>query len=174
MTTGNYYIILGVSAFIVLLFLLYRMLQVWIRHKEREWAFVLKSDNNKALSSLRISACERVIIMLERITPSSLVMRQPQRTGSASALQLELVRSVREEFEHNVSLQLYVSDETWQKIKDAREEVLELIRLAFSKVPENGTGIDLSREVFQIEAITGNQKIKTALIAVKHEITSRY
>lgn len=162
------------SAFIVLLLLIYRMVQLWIKHKERELAFQLKADNNKALSSLRITACERVIIMLERITPTSLVMRHNARAATASSLQLELIRSVREEYEHNVSLQLYVNDNTWIKIKDAKEEVLELIRLAYSKIPENGTGMDLSKEIFQIEALTGNQKIKAALEAVKNEITSRY
>lgn len=172
---SNPYIIVSIaSAFIVLLLLNYKMVQQWIKHKERELAFQLKADNNKALSSLRITACERVIIMLERITPTSLVMRQTMRTASASALQLELIRSVREEFEHNVSLQLYVSDHTWEKIKDAKDEVLELIRLAYSKIPENGTGMDLSKEIFHIEALTGNQKIKAALEAVKLEITARY
>jgi hypothetical protein len=101
--------------------------------------------------------------MLERITPTSLVMRQNMRTQSASTLQLELVKSVREEFELNVSLQLYVSDDTWMKVKNAKDEVLELVRIAFSKLPENATGIDLSKEIFQIEAMTGNQKISEAL-----------
>lgn len=164
----------AVSAFILFLILFYRIWMTYIQHKERGWAFQMRADNNKALSSLRITACERVIIMLERITPTSLVMRQNMRTQSASTLQLELIKSVREEFELNVSLQLYVSDDTWNKVKNAKDEVLELVRIAFSKLPENATGIDLSKEVFQIEAMTGNQKISEALRAVKNEIANRY
>jgi len=47
----------------------------WLKYKERSWAFLLKQDNNKSLAPLRISAYERIVIMLERITPQSLIMR---------------------------------------------------------------------------------------------------
>ncbi len=167
-------IALFLSLFIVLIVLVQRMFNQWMQYKERNWAFQLKSDNNKALSTLRITAYERVIIMLERISPTSLVMRQNITGSSAAMLQLELMRSVREEFEHNISLQLYVSDDTWEKVRNAKDEVLELIKEAFLKVKPESAAIDLSREIFKLEASTNTRAIKTALDAIRAELESKY
>jgi hypothetical protein len=165
---------LVVSAFILTLVLAYRMFQSWIFHKEKDWAFQLKAENNKALSSLRLTACERVIIMLERITPTSLVMRQNVSGKTAGALQLELIKSIREEFELNVSLQMYVSEPTWNSVRAAKDEVIELVRIAFTKVTPDSPAMELSREIFLLEAQTNNGTIKAALAAIRREIESRY
>lgn len=150
------------------------MFNQWMTYKERNWAFQLKSDNNKALSTLRITAYERVVIMLERISPSSLVMRQNVTGSSAALLQLELIRGVREEFEHNISLQLYVSDDTWDKVRNAKDEVVELIKEAFLQVKPESPAIDLSREIFKLEAARGNKAVRAALDAIRDELESKY
>ncbi|MFZ4785392.1 MAG: hypothetical protein ACOYLH_07925 [Flavobacteriales bacterium] len=161
---------LSLSAFILVIVLVYRMFNTWMHHKERAWVFELKADNNKAMSAVRIPAFERIVIMLERISPSSLVMRQNVSHMTASMLQLELMRSVREEYEHNVSLQIYVSDETWDLVQAAKDEVLEIIKESATRVSPQATSIDLSREIFKLEASTENIKIKRAITAVKSEL----
>ncbi|MFM9004957.1 MAG: hypothetical protein ACKOSR_05570, partial [Flavobacteriales bacterium] len=70
--------------------------------------FILKQDNNKARAPLRISAYERVIVMLERSTPQAMVMRLSSTASNAAYLHLDLSKALREEFEHNISLQMYV------------------------------------------------------------------
>jgi hypothetical protein len=161
---------LALAAFILLLVLVNRMFNAWLQYKERSWMFTIKADNNKAMSNVRIPAYERLVIMLERIAPSSLVMRQSIASVSAGSLQLELIRSVREEFEHNVSLQIYVSNETWEIVKDAKEEVLEIIKEAYTRVTPVSNGMDLSREIFKLEAAVGNAKIRKAIEAIKSEL----
>src|SRR5690606_16225757 len=79
----------------------------WLKHKERSMAFALKQDNNKALASLRVTAYERITIMLERMTPQALVMRISPTAATAGNLQMQLIKAIREEFDHNVSLQIY-------------------------------------------------------------------
>lgn len=162
---------LSTLAVIVSSFLL---LERWFKHRERAWMFVIKQDNNKAITSLRISALERLTLMLERISPTSLVMRQNVATSSAAMLQLELVKSIREEFDHNVSLQIYVSNDCWDKVKQAKEETTQLIKIAYTKVRPESTGMDLSREIFKLEAATGNNAIRIALEAVKYEALRNY
>jgi hypothetical protein len=97
-------------------------------------------------------------------------MRQSIASVSAGSLQLELIRSVREEFEHNVSLQIYVSNETWELVKDAKEEVLEIIKEAYTRVTPVSNGMDLSREIFKLEAAVGNTKIRKAIESIKAEL----
>jgi hypothetical protein len=148
----------------------YLILERWMRHKQREWAFQLKADNNRALASLRLSAYERIFVMLERISPTPLVMRQNVTKSSAALLQLELIKAIREEFEHNVSLQMYVSPECWEKVKRAKEETTELVKVAFSRIKPENTGMDLGREIFKLEAATGNSAIRDAIAALRHEM----
>ncbi|MBL7942531.1 MAG: hypothetical protein JNM00_07180 [Flavobacteriales bacterium] len=163
--TGIVLIILVAAAFM--------FFERWTRHKEREWMFLLKAENNKAMAPLRISAIERMVVMLERITPTSLVMRH-NSAASSGMLQLELVRAIREEFEHNVSLQMYVSSWCWDRIKRAKDDTTELVKVAFTRVAPESKAMELSREIFKLEAAVGNSSIKEAMAALRSELERNY
>jgi hypothetical protein len=168
------YLIVILCSVAATLLLVYFLFKEWIKYQERSWAFQLKMENNKAMSPLRISAFERTIIMLERITPTSLVMRQNIGRSSAGALQLELIKSIREEFDLNVSLQMYMSEATWEQVRRAKEETTELVKVAFSKVKPESSGVDLCNIIFQLESLTQNMPIKQAIAAVRQEIYKHY
>lgn len=159
---------------VLILVALFLFFERWAKHREREWMFLLKQDNNKALSSLRVTAYERITIMLERITPTALVMRQNVGVSSAAMLQLELIKSIREEYEHNVSLQLYVSSETWDRVKRAKDETTDLIKVAFTRVLPESAGVELGKEIFKLEAAEGNAAIREALFAIRAEMKKNY
>jgi hypothetical protein len=168
------YFILTALALIAFFTLVYWMYNAWLQLQERKWTFTLKQDNNKALSSLRITAYERLTVMLERITPQAMVMRHNTGGMSAQALQLELIRAVREEFEHNVSLQIYVSAECWAKMMEAKAETTQLIKIAFTRLPSGHSALELSGEILRIEAEVGNPAIRHALHAVRIEMARNY
>ncbi len=159
--------------FATIVFTLVFLFKQWLKYKERQWAFVLKQDNNKALAPLKISAYERIVVMLERIAPQSLVLRHQSYSATASFLQLELIKSIREEFEHNVSLQMYVSAECWSKVKRAKDETSDLIKVAFTKVRPESSAMDLTIEIMKLEATVGNSAISDALLAIRIEM-ARY
>ena len=167
-------ILLLITCFGVILIILVSLFNKWIKHKERAWAFTLKQDNNKALSTLRVTAYERLTVMLERISPQSLVMRHNMTTTSAAFLQMDLIKAIREEFEHNISLQIYVSPDCWERIKKAREETAELIKVAFTRVRPESPALELSREILKLEAAVGNSAIKDALYAVRVEMATYF
>lgn len=146
----------------------------WMKMKERSWAFVLKQDNNKAMAPLKITACERLVVMLERISPQSLIMRHNSGISNATLLQLELIRAIREEFEHNISLQMYVSEECWEKIKRAKEDTTELIKVAYTKVRPESSAMELNREILHLEALVGIRSIKDALQAIRSEMNAHF
>ncbi len=158
----------------IILTVLVVLFNKWLHYKERSWAFELKRDNNKALASLRITAYERITIMLERLSPQALVMRLSPTATSAGHLQMELMRAIREEFEHNVSLQMYVSQECWQRVERAREEVSELIKVAYTKVRSDAPTMELSRAILFLENEVGNGSIKDALKGVRLEMAQYF
>jgi hypothetical protein len=158
----------GVISVIIYLF------NVWIKHRERSWMFTLKQDNNKALAPLRISAYERIIVMLERITPQAMVMRVSATSSNAAYLHMDLTKALREEFEHNISLQMYVSDECWSKVKRAREETGELYKVAFTRVKADSSASEYAREILHLEATVGNSAIREAIVAVRAEMGKHF
>jgi hypothetical protein len=95
------------------------------RHNEQRWQLELRKANASALASLRLSAYERLIVMLERSRPSSVVLRSNRSGMTCTLLQLEMIRNIREEFDHNVSLQMYVSEHTWASIQQAKSDISE-------------------------------------------------
>ncbi len=150
------------------------LFNLWIKHRERSWMFILKQDNNKALAPLRISAYERIVVMLERITPQSMVMRHSVTASNAAYLHMDLMRALREEFDHNISLQMYVSDECWNKVKRAREETGELYKVAFTRVKPDSSAAEFGREILHLEATVGNSAIREALVAVRMEMVKHF
>lgn len=129
----------------------------------------MKIELMKQSLPLQLKAYERLTIMLERITPSNLVMRVNIGSMNGAKLQLELLKAIREEFEHNISMQVYVSNGSWEMTKVAKEETLQLIKIAATKVGPEGSSMQLSKEIFDLENKTGNSAIKQAINALRNE-----
>jgi len=55
-------------------------------------------------------------------------------------LHMELLATIREEYEHNVTQQIYVSDRAWQQVKMAKEETLRIINIAYEQTGDNPSG----------------------------------
>lgn len=124
----------------------------------------------KILLPLKLKAYERLIIFLERISPGSLVFRLNDGGKSSAQMQLELLKAVREEYEHNLSLQIYVSEAAWEEVKLAKDEVLQLIKTAGKHVGPSGTSMDLNRAIFELEADLRESRLKRALRILNLEI----
>jgi hypothetical protein len=139
--------------------------------KEREkMAVELKTANNQVITPLRIQAGERLCLLLERITPNNLVRRVNNPEYSAREFYGQLLNEVREEFNHNLSQQVYFSDETWESVRRAVESVVTIINTAMQDTPEESRGIELARRIFQITLDQKNDAIQMALKDVKSEI----
>lgn len=99
--------------------------------------------------ALELQAAERFALYLERISPDRLVMRLHQNGMTAKMLQSEMLRSIREEFDHNLSQQIYISEGAWELIKGAKEEMVKFISAMGEAMNEKSTGLDLSRKIFE-------------------------
>lgn len=137
---------------------------------DRKYLVKLKMENSRIITPVRLQAYERIILLLERLSPDNLVMRM-RRTGVGSGeMQGILLKGIRDEYDHNMSQQLYVSDESWELVKKAKEEVIQLINNAGAEIKEGENGIDLCRHI--LEKASGTQRHPTiiAIQALKSEI----
>ncbi len=146
------------------------LLRVYMKRPQQPTGNQVVVEEQKIILPLRLQAYERIVLFLERITPNNLIMRLNRPEMNAVQFQSLLIKTIREEFEYNLSQQLYISTRAWELVKNAKEETITLINQASSKVPEAASSADLVRVLF--EQFLGKDKFPadTALDEVKKEI----
>lgn len=130
----------------------------------------LKKQRQEFFLPSRVDAYQRLTLLMERVHPSSLVMRLHNPGVLAKTLQADFLQSIREEFEHNVAQQLFVSGESWQLVKNAKEETIKIINLAASQLQPTATGMDLSTKIFELVAEIGKLPSEIAIEYLKKEL----
>ncbi len=126
------------------------ILKEFFKQENMKRQFQLLEEKQKISLPVRLQAYERIILLLERITPGSLVMRVHKPNLSVKQFQQLLAQSIRDEFDHNLSQQLYISIEAWEKVKGAKEEMLRQINTAAARLPEDATSTDLSKKILEM------------------------
>lgn len=129
----------------------------------------LKKDRNKDSLPLRLQAIERMVLFMERISPDNLLPRLHRSGISSGQLHSELLATIRAEFEHNMTQQVYLSDHTWATVKDAREEIVKLINMALTEVGQQATGVHLSSKIFDLMIREDNLPHHRAIGELKNE-----
>jgi hypothetical protein len=130
----------------------------------------LKLKNRDTILPIRLQAYERLILLLERLNPQSMIFRVQKPGMNVLLLQTTLLQNVRQEFEHNLAQQLYVSQEAWAMVKTAKEDLVKLINTAAAKVQPEEEATALSKEIIMLQAERTNQTFDSAVIMLKKEI----
>ncbi|MCB0434428.1 MAG: hypothetical protein KDD18_16075, partial [Mangrovimonas sp.] len=113
-------------------------------------------------------AYERMTIFLERITPSKLLIRVSPTSSQKEPYESLLIATIEQEFEHNLSQQIYMSDECWNIITAAKNATIQLIRKA-SLLEKTNTANKL-REVILTEMMEKRAPSDAALAYIKNEV----
>ena len=107
---------------------------------------------------------------MERIEPSSLVMRTKTNEMTSAQLHGALLHNIREEYEHNVAQQIYISENAWNLVKQAKEETIRIINMAANSMEEKATANELTRDIFEKMMVLPQSPSQIALDYVKQEI----
>lgn len=108
-----------------------------------------RDKNTEIVLPIRLQAFERMVLFLERITPNNLLRRVNTADLDAQELQHVLVNEVREEFNHNLAQQVYMSDKSWDAVRQAMEEVISLLSQSAEGLPADARAIELRRRILQ-------------------------
>lgn len=159
---------------VLLLIALWIMLRTWARSEDRR----RKSEFNMHLSDevlpVRLQAYERIILLLERISPESLLLRVSRSDFTARQLQQELLTNITSEFEHNMAQQTYVSTEAWEKVKYAKNQVIQLINETAGELKADAAGPTLGKKVLERLAELNNPPSQVAINYLKQEVKSLF
>lgn len=135
----------------------------------------VKKLNQSTITPLRLQAYERVVIFLERINPSPLVVRVNKSSMNAQQLHMELIKTIKSEYEHNLSQQIYVSAGAWELVKTSKEEIIKLINISSTKVPPESPGNELAMMIINISSNLGKKLPNDiALEYIKKEVNQLF
>lgn len=160
----------SIVVFIAVYFVIKRLLENEYDKRELE----LTREKAKDFTPLRLQAYERLILLLERISPNSLVLRTHKKGLRATQFQLELIKTIRAEYEHNLTQQLYVSSSAWKIVTGAKEEMVKLVSLAATGLEKDATAEDLSAVLIKNTAEVTNLPTKVAIEYLKKEVRKMF
>jgi len=118
---------------------------------------------------LKLQAYERLVLFLERISPNSLLLRTHRAGISATQLHSDLLATIRAEFEHNLSQQIYISTAAWDAVKNSKEDMLKLINNSYSAAGQHANGMQLSSFIIDQVVKTGSIPTQQAIDFLKTE-----
>ncbi|MCQ2270020.1 MAG: hypothetical protein MJZ52_02175 [Bacteroidales bacterium] len=161
--------ILGTFLVAVIVFLTsFFSVRMFIQNDERKRLLELKEHNKSVIAPIRLQAYERMAMFLERIEPNQLILRLNDGNTNNAGLRLLLIATIRSEFEHNLSQQIYLSTEVWDKICNAKEDIIRIINISSGKLAPEAPGIELVSAI--IEETAAISPVTTAMEALKEEI----
>ena len=146
-------LILAVLATIALTgYIYYLLTKHYFDNQQKTQMLQMRIDEHreavKLVTPIRLQAYERMALYLERISPDSLVLRCYQPGMSTQLLQGVMTKTIRDEWEHNLSQQVYISSEAWTRIRQAKDEMIGIINSAAITIPENADPTRLASAVF--------------------------
>jgi hypothetical protein len=147
----------------------YFLLRGMIRNDQDKRRQELILQNSRTITPLKLQAYERVILFLERISLESMLVRVSTSEMTASQLHSALLSSIRSEFEHNLSQQIYMSQQAWEVTKNARSNMIKIINSEAEKMPANSTGIALSKQLLERVMELDKEPTRVAIDFIKAE-----
>ena len=130
--------------------------------------YLIQKELEKESLPLRLQAYERMVLLLERIAPSKLLVRINPTSNDKNDYESLLIANIEQEFDHNLTQQIYISDECWTVITTSKNSIIQLIRKA--NMNEKVDSAQKLREFILTELMDKQTPQSTALSYVKQEV----
>ena len=159
---------------LLMLLLTYLMLSNFLDNEENRRIFLLKKEVRKSAMPIRLQAFERITLFLERITPNNMLIRIPANRLTCFEYQTLLLQTIRTEYEHNLSQQVYMSEEAWRMVVAAKSATVSIINKIAGELGPEATGLELSKRILEHTMEIGTFPTKNAIHFLKTEVKHEY
>jgi hypothetical protein len=136
----------------------------------RRW--LLQKDAQKEALPLRLQAYERMVLFMERINPTKLLIRIAPISNDKNDYENLIIAQIEQEFEHNLTQQIYMSDECWTIIVTAKNSTIQMIRK--TKMSDRVDNADKLREVLLSDLMEKQSPSNAALAYIKNEVSQMW
>ena len=127
-------------------------------------------QNSRTVTPIKLQAYERIVLFLERISLESLIVRVSTPEMKATQLHSALLTTIRSEFEHNLSQQIYMSPQAWEVVRNARAGMIKIINSEAESMPVNAPAMVLSKQLLEKIMELDKEPTRVAIDYLKGEI----
>jgi hypothetical protein len=126
----------------------YYYFKAHIENENNRRSYQLMHESKKITLPAQLQAYERITLFLERITPSQLLIRIKPLNTNKEAYSTLLLNTIEQEYEHNLSQQIYISEESWNVIISSKNAIAHIIT-ENTKKPEVSNAQELRESVLK-------------------------
>ena len=146
----------------------YYLFNSYFKDQQNTRRWLLQKDNRKDTLPLRLQAYERLTLFMERINPSQLLIRVTPISNDKNEYANYVIAQVDQEYEHNITQQIYITDECWSIITTAKNATIQMIRLAAKS--EKVADANQLRELILSDLLEKPSPSSAALALIKSEV----
>jgi hypothetical protein len=146
----------------------YYFFDLHTKNEEGRRRYLLNKEAQKNALPLRLQAFERMTLYVERINPTKLLIRIAPLSQDKNDYENLIIAQIEQEFEHNLSQQIYMSDECWTIIVTAKNATIQMIRKA--NMSDRVDSADKLREVLLNDLMEKQSPSNAALAYIKNEV----
>ena len=162
-------IVMMVLTVVVVLIPVYLMQNYFRKQDNDRSEKMLKVEASKISLPIRLQAYERLALLMERIAPATLVLRVTRPGISLMQLQQEMIQSIHEEFEHNLSQQIYVSGDSWSMVRNAIEQTIQQVNVTVGQLEGSADAGTFAAHFLQNVLEQTNNPAEQALFLIRSE-----
>lgn len=145
------------------------VLQKMLRSEREQRELELRKDTKKEITPIRLRGYERLALLLERTTPEHLLRDLDVSALTVQQLQILLMKSIRQEFDHNLSQQIYVTDATWEAILLVEEEMISFVCAGAQHFAPDSPALPYAQQLITVYNTNGQTPTQTAQMRLREE-----
>lgn len=154
---------------VVVLLAVFLMFRLYFQHQTQLRILDSKREKVQVTLPLRLQAFERLTLLCERISLPDLVLRLKTPGTNASALRAALLLAIQQEYEHNLTQQLYISAELWSILIAAKDKTMDLITIAADGLAADASSDDYANQLMNMISAENTLPSQIAKRAIKTE-----
>ncbi|MCX6257128.1 MAG: hypothetical protein NTW49_04410 [Bacteroidia bacterium] len=163
------YLIPSVVLFLTVVF----MMKYFFSNDEKQRRMELLINTHKIITPIRLQAYERMVLLLERISPESLLIRVKKQGMTCQELQSAMLKQIRAEFEHNLSQQIYMTAQAWDFTVNSKENLVKLINTSALEINPAAPAMELGKVLLE-EIAGGKSPVKPGIEYLKKEVAEMF
>jgi hypothetical protein len=158
----------------IVLYAMFLTVKTMLQKQNEAKIIEIKAKNKEIVLPIRLQAYERMSLFLERISPDQIIKRVQKNDMNVAELQFLVLNEIREEFNHNLSQQVYMSDEAWKIIKNAKEELIMVVNQSAKGLEPEAKSIELVKKIYEESLDKKIDNIEYGLSFLKNEIQQEF
>ena len=150
----------------------YYLFNSYFKDQQNTRRWLLQKEAQKDALPLRLQAYERMVLFMERINPTKLLIRIAPISNDQNDYENLIIAQIEQEFEHNLTQQIYMSDECWTIIVTAKNSTIQMIRKANRS--ESVNSADTLREALLNDLMEKQSPSNAAVAYIKNEVSQMW